>query len=67
MGEIVRGVDFSTAVLRFMLAYLLFAGAMHVDFEALKRRAWMAGVLATVGVVISAGVIGGGLLAGGAA
>jgi CPA1 family monovalent cation:H+ antiporter len=58
MGEIVRGVDFSTAVLRYMLAYLLFAGAMHVDFEALKRRAWMAAVLATLGVVISAAVIG---------
>jgi CPA1 family monovalent cation:H+ antiporter len=60
VGEIVRQVDFSAAVLRFMLAYLLFAGAMHVDFEALKQRAWTATVLATLGVVISAGVIGGG-------
>lgn len=60
MGEIIRGVDFSTAVLRYMLAYLLFAGAMHVDFEALKQRAWMAAALATLGVVISAGVIGAG-------
>ena len=60
MGQIVQQVDFSAAVLRFMLAYLLFAGAMHVDFEALMRRAWTAGVLATVGVVISAGVIGAG-------
>ena len=60
VGEVVRQVDFSAAVLRFMLAYLLFAGALHVDFEALKRRAWTAVVLATVGVLISAGVIGGG-------
>jgi CPA1 family monovalent cation:H+ antiporter len=60
MGQIVRQVDFSAAVLRFMLAYLLFAGAMHVDFEALKQRGWTAAVLATFGVVISAGVIGGG-------
>jgi len=60
MGQIVEQVDFSAAVLRFMLAYLLFAGAMHVDFEALMRRAWTAAVLATVGVVISAGVIGAG-------
>jgi CPA1 family monovalent cation:H+ antiporter len=60
MGQIVQQVDFSAAVLRFMLAYLLFAGAMHVDFEALMRRAWTAAVLATVGVVISAGVIGAG-------
>jgi CPA1 family monovalent cation:H+ antiporter len=58
--QVVQEVDFSAAVLRFMLAYLLFAGALHVDFEALKRRAWTAGVLATLGVIISAGVIGGG-------
>jgi CPA1 family monovalent cation:H+ antiporter len=60
VGQLLRQVDFSAAVLRFMLAYLLFAGAMHVDFKALKRRGWTAAVLATVGVVISAAVIGGG-------
>jgi CPA1 family monovalent cation:H+ antiporter len=60
MRQIVQQVDFSAAVLRFMLAYLLFAGAMHVDFEALKRRGWTAAVLATLGVVISAAVIGAG-------
>jgi CPA1 family monovalent cation:H+ antiporter len=53
-------IDFSTAVLRFMLAYLLFAGAVHVDLAELLRRSWTAGVLATAGVVISAGVISGG-------
>lgn len=57
---LVRQVDFSAAVLRFMLAYLLFAGAMHVDVDALRRRAWTAGTLATAGVVISGVVIGGG-------
>ncbi len=60
VGQLVQQVDFSAAVLRFMLAYLLFAGAMHVDFEALKRRGWTAATLATVGVVISAAIIGGG-------
>jgi monovalent cation:H+ antiporter, CPA1 family len=64
VGTMVRGlvrqVDFSAAVLRFMLAYLLFAGAMHVDVEALKRRGWTAAFLATAGVVISAAVVGGG-------
>jgi CPA1 family monovalent cation:H+ antiporter len=53
-------VDFSRTVLRFMLAYLLFAGAVHVDLNALLRRGWTAGVLATAGVVVSAAVIGGG-------
>jgi CPA1 family monovalent cation:H+ antiporter len=57
---LVRQVDFSASVLRFMLAFLLFAGAMHVDFDELKRRGWTAAFLATGGVVISAGVVGGG-------
>jgi CPA1 family monovalent cation:H+ antiporter len=60
MADVVRQVDFSAAVLRFMLAYLLFAGAMHVDVDALARRGWIAAVLATAGVVVSAAVIGGG-------
>ncbi len=60
VGQLVRQVDFSAAVLRFMLAYLLFAGAMHVDLDALKRRGWTAAFLATAGVIISAAVVGGG-------
>lgn len=60
LAGIIAGVDFSKAVLSFMLAYLLFAGAMHVDLEDLKRRGWSAAVLATLGVVISAVVIGAG-------
>jgi monovalent cation:H+ antiporter, CPA1 family len=61
IGQLVRQVDFSAAVLRFMLAFLLFAGAMHVDLDALKQRGWTAAFLATLGVVISAAVVGGGL------
>ena len=61
IGQLVRQVDFSAAVLRFMLAFLLFAGAMHVDLDELKRRGWTAAFLATLGVVISAAVVGGGL------
>ena len=58
--QIVQQVDFSAAVLRFMLAYLLFAGAIHVDVDELRRRGWTAAVLASLGVVVSAAVIGGG-------
>ena len=55
---VVGQVDYPKLILRFMLAYLLFAGAMNVDVGALGRRSLAAGVLATLGVVISAGVIG---------
>jgi CPA1 family monovalent cation:H+ antiporter len=60
IGQLVRQVDFSAAVLRFMLAFLLFAGAMHVDLDELRRRGWTAAFLATAGVAISALVVGGG-------
>jgi CPA1 family monovalent cation:H+ antiporter len=60
VARLVRQIDFSAAVLRFMLAYLLFAGAMHVDVEALKQRGWSAAFLATLGVIISASVVGSG-------
>lgn len=60
---LVRQIDFQTAVLQGMLAFLLFAGALHVDLAALRSRIWIVGTMATVGVVISTAVIGGGFWA----
>lgn len=52
-----RQVDYPALVLNFMLAYLLFAGAMNVNLAALARRGWAAGILAVVGTVITAGLV----------
>lgn len=52
-------IDFSTALLQGMLAFLLFAGALHVDLDELSSRGWTIGVLATVGVTISTVVVAG--------
>jgi len=41
-----------------MLAFLLFAGALHVDFDFLKDQKWAIGVMATVGVLISTFIVG---------
>ncbi|MCO5733409.1 sodium:proton antiporter [Rhizobium sp. SSA_523] len=54
---IVRQIDFQHSVLDGMLAFLLFAGALHVDFSALRRRAVVVAAMATVGVAISTLVI----------
>ena len=62
-----RQIDFYEAVMHGMLAFLLFAGALHVDLGRLRRRAPVVGVLATVGVGISTLIIAGGLWAGAAA
>ncbi len=61
LTDIIKQIDFTAALLNGMLAFLLFAGALHVDFQRLKSRAWSVGLLATLGVVISTAVIGTGL------
>lgn len=58
VAGIVRQVDFQTTVLDGMLAFLLFAGALHVDISALRQRAWAVGVMATLGVLLSTAIVG---------
>lgn len=61
VAGVVRQVDFQETVLDGMLAFLLFAGALHVDAPGLRSRAWTIGMMATVGVVLSTAIIGSGL------
>ncbi len=60
--EIVTGVlqqiDFHETVMRGMLSFLLFAGAMHVDFSAFKSRSGAIALMATLGILISTFLIG---------
>lgn len=58
---LVRQVDFQETVLDGMLAFLLFAGALHVDVTSLRSRAWTIGTMATLGVILSTAIIGTGL------
>jgi len=51
-------IDFYATVMEGMLAFLLFAGALHVDYDFLKDQKWAIGVMATVGVVISTFIVG---------
>jgi monovalent cation:H+ antiporter, CPA1 family len=59
--NLLRRIDFQNAVLNGMLAFLLFAGALHVDLSLLRRRAWSVGLMATLGVLISTAVVGAGV------
>lgn len=58
LTAIIRRIDFQQAVLNGMLAFLLFAGALHVDLAVLRRRAWAVGSMATFGVIISTAFVG---------
>ena len=54
------GIDFHAALMEGMLAFLLFAGALHVDLGSLVERKWAVGVMATLGVVLSTALVGAG-------
>jgi Na+:H+ antiporter len=58
LTEVVRRIDFSQALLDGMLSFLLFAGALHVDFSKLRSRSLAVGSMATVGVIISTTIVG---------
>ena len=51
-------IDFNQTVMNGMLAFLLFAGALHVDMNFLKSRRWAIGLMATVGVLVSTAIVG---------
>ena len=50
-------IDFHEALMKGMLSFLLFAGALHVDLDDLLARRWAIGVMATAGVLISTALI----------
>lgn len=61
LTAMLQQIDFRETVLNGMLAFLLFAGALHVDLGILRKRAWSVGLIATLGVVISTAVVGVGM------
>jgi monovalent cation:H+ antiporter, CPA1 family len=53
-----RQIDFSEIVFNGILAFLLFAGALNVNFDTLRKRAGAVAYLAIAGTLISTGVVG---------
>jgi len=51
-------IDFSEILLDVMLSFLLFAGSMHTNLDALRQSKWPILIFATVGVLISTFLIG---------
>lgn len=52
-----RQIDYPALVLNFLLCYLLFAGAMNVNLDAMIRRGWAVAMLALFGTVITTTLI----------
>ena len=55
---VLRKIDFDDTLMKGMLSFLLFAGALHVDLDDLLRRKWAIGIMATVGVTLSTFIVG---------
>ncbi len=51
-------IDFNETLLEGMLSFLLFAGALHVNLNDLRRQTWVIASLATVGVCLSTFLVG---------
>ncbi len=54
---VLRQIDFNQTLMHGMLSFLLFAGALHADFTALRTRRLTIGVMAVLGTLISTFVV----------
>jgi len=56
--QLASSIDFRDVLMNFMLSFLLFAGAIHIDAGKLKRERWPVLALSTIGIVISTSLVG---------
>ncbi len=63
IGPALRGalteIDFTDTLMKGMLSFLLFAGALHIDLAQLASRKWAISAMATVGVLITTFLVAG--------
>ncbi|MFV0624355.1 cation:proton antiporter [Sphingomonas sp. ac-8] len=59
----IAGIDFHATLMEGMLSFLLFAGALHVDWTEMRRGRWPILVLSTIGVLLSTALVGTGFYA----
>ncbi len=57
--NLIQQIDFQGLILDVLLSFLLFAGALHTDWDALKEQTGPILVFATLGVLASTFVVGG--------
>lgn len=56
--QLASSIDFRDILMNFMLSFLLFAGAIHIDARKLKKEKWPVMILSTLGTVISTFLVG---------
>ena len=58
LNAFLTGIDFHETLMDGMLSFLLFAGALHVDWTEMRKGRWPILVLSTVGVLLSTAIVG---------
>lgn len=56
--QLAASVDFENVLMNFMLSFLLFAGAIHIDGAQLKKQRWPIIILASASTIISTFLVG---------
>lgn len=57
--DIISAIDFHTALMKVMLSFLLFAGAIHIDINKLKKESSSIITFSTIGVLLSTFIVAG--------
>jgi monovalent cation:H+ antiporter, CPA1 family len=60
-GDLVAAIDLPHVFLDGLLAFMLFAGSLHVDMDSLRDQKWTVMALATLGVVLATALYGFGI------
>lgn len=56
--QLVSSIDFQEVLMDFMLSFLLFAGAIHIDAQKLWQQRLPVLLMATVGLLLSTAIVG---------
>lgn len=58
LADLLSDIDFHRLLLNGMLSFLLFAGALHVDWTEMRKGRWTILLFSTVGVALSTALVG---------
>jgi CPA1 family monovalent cation:H+ antiporter len=59
LRDSLQRINFTDVVMNGMLAFLIFAGALNLDLQELRNRAWPVAALALIGTTVSTALVGG--------
>ncbi|MDO3643808.1 sodium:proton antiporter [Mucilaginibacter sp. L3T2-6] len=56
--QLASSIDFQYVLMNFMLSFLLFAGAIHINADQLRKEKWPVLLFSTLGTLISTTIVG---------